>query len=116
MPAAGFARAAAGQHHTQPQLVHLFSLLPPMCATPLFWFLDIRMQGGLKTKNVKVLKNMNGRLRPGSITLLLGPPGSGKSVFMQALSGRLQTGDGTRVSAGGQAGMHACTRLSVCPS
>jgi ABC-type multidrug transport system ATPase subunit len=71
------------------------------------------VQGGLKTRNVKVLKNMNGKLRPGSITLLLGPPGSGKSVFMQALSGRLQTGDGTRVRACGRADRHACLWMSV---
>ncbi len=49
------------------------------------------MQGGLKTAKVQILKNMTGALRPGTTTLLLGPPGSGKSVFMQTLSGRLQS-------------------------
>lgn len=32
-------------------------------------------QGGLKTQKFEILKNMHGVLRPGSITLLLGPPG-----------------------------------------
>lgn len=35
----------------------------------------------------------------GSVTLLLGPPGAGKSVFMQTLSGRLQAGPNVRVRA-----------------
>ncbi len=49
------------------------------------------LQGGLKTAKVQILKNVTGALRPGTTTLLLGPPGSGKSVFMQSLSGRLQS-------------------------
>lgn len=34
----------------------------------------------------------------GKLTLLIGPPGSGKSVFLQALSGRLKPHGGLRVS------------------
>jgi ABC-type multidrug transport system ATPase subunit len=32
---------------------------------------------------VKVLDEVSGVLRPGRLTLLMGPPGSGKSVFMK---------------------------------
>ncbi len=41
---------------------------------------------------------VSGVLKPGRLTLLLGPPGSGKTVFLQALSGRLKTGPRVRVS------------------
>jgi len=36
------------------------------------------------------LKGITGRVLPGKMTLLLGPPGSGKSVLLKALSGRLR--------------------------
>uniref|UniRef100_H3GNF8 ABC transporter domain-containing protein n=1 Tax=Phytophthora ramorum TaxID=164328 RepID=H3GNF8_PHYRM len=36
----------------------------------------------------EILKNMSGTFRPGTITLLLGQPGSGKSALMKMLSGR----------------------------
>jgi len=39
---------------------------------------------------IKVLKNLRGVLLPGRLTLLLGPPGSGKSTFLKALSGRVE--------------------------
>lgn len=35
------------------------------------------------------LSNVNGVLRPGTLTLVLGRPGSGKSALLQALAGRL---------------------------
>ncbi|KAK9816709.1 hypothetical protein WJX72_004056 [[Myrmecia] bisecta] len=37
-----------------------------------------------------ILKNVSGVLKPGRLTLLLGPPGSGKSTFLKALAGQLQ--------------------------
>ncbi|RLN13749.1 hypothetical protein BBJ28_00017787 [Nothophytophthora sp. Chile5] len=36
----------------------------------------------------EILKNASGVLKPGTITLVLGQPGSGKSSFMKVLSGR----------------------------
>jgi shikimate kinase len=41
---------------------------------------------------VDILKGITGRLKPGCLTLLLGPPGSGKSVLLQAIAGRLRLG------------------------
>ena len=37
----------------------------------------------------KVLENVSGVLRPGTLTLLIAPPGHGKSAFMKALTGLL---------------------------
>ncbi|RLN78498.1 hypothetical protein BBJ28_00006395 [Nothophytophthora sp. Chile5] len=36
----------------------------------------------------RVLKNVSGAFKPGSLTLILGQPGSGKSALMKVLSGR----------------------------
>lgn len=38
-------------------------------------------------KTVKILQNVSGAFRPGTITLLVGPPGGGKSMLMKALCG-----------------------------
>ena len=38
---------------------------------------------------LRVLTGVSGKLVPGRLTLLLGPPGSGKSLFMRTLAGRL---------------------------
>lgn len=37
-----------------------------------------------------VLDNVNGLLQPGRMTLLLGPPASGKSVLLKALAGAMK--------------------------
>eukprot|EP00887_Chlorella_sp_A99_P006759 scaffold3.g6759.t1 len=58
----------------------------------------LTLQGGLSTKRVTVLDGINGVLRPSSLTLLLGPPGAGKSVLLQALAGRLQPSHRLRIS------------------
>ncbi|KAK9826588.1 hypothetical protein WJX74_004476 [Apatococcus lobatus] len=54
--------------------------------------------GGLDTAPLAVLKDVQGVLKPGRITLLLGPPGSGKSAFMQVLAGRMKATSFLRVS------------------
>lgn len=40
----------------------------------------------------RILQNVSGVLKPGRITLLLGPPGGGKSMLMQALCGAAPVG------------------------
>ena len=41
-------------------------------------------------QHFRILDDLSGTLRPGRITLLLGPPGAGKSTLLNALAGRLQ--------------------------
>lgn len=43
----------------------------------------------------------------GRLTLLLGPPGAGKSVFMQVLSGRMTADKRLRVRAAPEVGLSA---------
>jgi hypothetical protein len=50
------------------------------------------------TQPKTVLDGMSGVILPGRLTLLLGPPGGGKSVLLQALSGRLRPHSGLRIS------------------
>nr|GLL40122.1 pleiotropic drug resistance protein 2-like [Ipomoea trifida] len=42
-----------------------------------------------KKRVVKILKGVNGIIKPSRMTLLLGPPGSGKTTFLKALAGVL---------------------------
>jgi hypothetical protein len=52
------------------------------------------------TRTVSILKDCKGALVPGTMTLLVAPPGHGKTCFLKALAGRLpQTGvHGRRVA------------------
>lgn len=43
-------------------------------------------------QRVDVLKNLTGRIASQKMTLVMGPPGSGKSSFLKALSGQLHIG------------------------
>lgn len=40
---------------------------------------------------ISILHNFSGIIRPGRMTLLLGPPGSGKTTFLLALAGKLDS-------------------------
>lgn len=53
---------------------------------------------GLRTVSHVVLREASGALLPGRMTLLLGPPSSGKTVLLQALAGQLQQSKTLRVS------------------
>ncbi|PIA60791.1 hypothetical protein AQUCO_00300364v1 [Aquilegia coerulea] len=48
-----------------------------------------RLTGRSQEANVRILKDVNGNLKPGRMTLLLGPPGCGKTTLLLALSGKL---------------------------
>jgi ABC-type multidrug transport system ATPase subunit/ABC-type multidrug transport system permease subunit len=47
---------------------------------------------------VKLIDSVSGVLKPGRLTLVLGPPGAGKSVLLQTLSGRMQKGPHLRIN------------------
>ncbi|KAI7743635.1 hypothetical protein M8C21_012057 [Ambrosia artemisiifolia] len=53
--------------------------------------MDIVMIPGLKSNRAKItiLKDVTGVIKPGRMTLLLGPPGCGKTTLLTALSGNL---------------------------
>ncbi|XP_076900740.1 pleiotropic drug resistance protein 3-like isoform X2 [Bidens hawaiensis] len=52
---------------------------------------EIILIPGLTSKQAKItiLKDVSGVIKPGRMTLLLGPPGSGKTTLLKALSGNL---------------------------
>eukprot|EP01031_Cornospumella_fuschlensis_P039582 gene39582-48189_t len=51
-------------------------------------------------KKVDVVSNLTGRILPRKLTLLMGPPGSGKSVLLKLLSGRFYPMGPTTASGG----------------
>ena len=50
-------------------------------------------------RSLDIVHDASGVLRPHRITLLLGPPSSGKSTFMKALAGRYKRGGDLKVRA-----------------
>lgn len=63
----------------------------------MYSLIPSRIIGQSQKMPVKLLEGVDGVLKPGRLTLLLGPPGSGKSVLLQALSGRLRAHEGLRI-------------------
>lgn len=47
---------------------------------------------------LKIVEGASGVLRPGRFTLVLAPPGAGKTTFLKALSGRLREQSDLRVT------------------
>ncbi|XP_071722010.1 pleiotropic drug resistance protein 1-like isoform X2 [Rutidosis leptorrhynchoides] len=67
-------------------------------ALPSFTNFSINMVEGLlqalhlyssQKRHLNILQGISGRIKPSRLTLLLGPPGSGKTTFLLALAGRL---------------------------
>ncbi|XP_057834777.2 ABC transporter G family member 35 isoform X2 [Cryptomeria japonica] len=54
-------------------------------------FLDILGLSPTKKANLTILKNVSGIIRPSRMTLLLGPPASGKTTLLLALAGKLDS-------------------------
>ncbi|CAK7326251.1 unnamed protein product [Dovyalis caffra] len=54
--------------------------------------------GSKQRTKISVLKDVSGIIKPGRMTLLLGPPGSGKTTFLKALSGK----PGNSLKVGGE--------------
>ena len=48
-------------------------------------------------KQISILSGLSGTIKPGRLTLLLGPPSSGKTTLLKALSGKLKSA-GLKVS------------------
>lgn len=94
--------------------------LPHAVQHALFSFLEAK-------RPLSIVDNASGILRPGRLTLMLGPPSSGKTTFMKALVGRYRhssdlkvcsvgVGMGRVVDAAGVRHCHACRALSCSPS
>ena len=59
-----------------------------------------------------IIDAVSGVLKPGRLTLLLGTPGSGRSLLMKALAGRLRHEASLKVRGGGPGGRH-CGALQL---
>ena len=81
-------------------LTCIFTRLAPRLHSPIF-ILVVPLPQKLfgvhnerEAKPLTILNDLQGRLVPGRLTLLLGPPSCGKSSFMRALTGRLMPAQG----------------------
>ncbi|CAH8313801.1 unnamed protein product [Eruca vesicaria subsp. sativa] len=66
--------------------------LPTLWNTAKRVLFDLVKLTGAKTREAKIsiLNDVNGVVKPGRLTLLLGPPGCGKTTLLKALSGNLE--------------------------
>eukprot|EP01034_Spumella_vulgaris_P038880 gene38880-48011_t len=51
--------------------------------------------GSGKKTRANVINNLTGRILPKQLTLVMGPPGCGKTTFLKALAGQLTVGSAT---------------------
>ncbi|KAG4932201.1 hypothetical protein JHK87_046203 [Glycine soja] len=65
--------------------------IPTLWNTLKEWIFDTTKLPVLKSQNSKIsiIKSANGIIKPGRMTLLLGPPASGKTTLLLALAGKL---------------------------
>ena len=80
-----------------------------------------RRQPDDSTRAVSILKDCKGALLPGTMTLLVAPPGHGKTSFLKALAGRLPAGSlsgrcGPRPRQRGFRGASAALAHRVAPA
>ncbi|KAH8058270.1 ATPase [Aureococcus anophagefferens] len=59
--------------------------------TPLGVLLSRMMHEGETSKHVDILKGVSGAIKPGTLTLVLGKPGAGKTSFLKMLCGMLKS-------------------------
>mmetsp|Transcript_4643 Transcript_4643/g.13342 ORF Transcript_4643/g.13342 Transcript_4643/m.13342 type:complete len:1521 (-) Transcript_4643:659-5221(-) len=86
--------------------------LPSLTNTVKSVFLSLVRQHRVGTQPVSILKDVSGVLQPGKLVLLMGPPGSGKSVFLKALGGRLKPSSELRWS--GEVKYNGLTTQEFC--
>ncbi|MED6182883.1 drug-responsive transcription factor pdr3 [Stylosanthes scabra] len=65
--------------------------IPTLWNTLMGWIIDASKLSILRSQNtrISIIKDASGIIKPGRMTLLLGPPGSGKTTLLLALAGKL---------------------------
>ncbi|RYR31600.1 hypothetical protein Ahy_B01g056429 isoform C [Arachis hypogaea] len=65
--------------------------IPTLWNTLKGWIIDAGKLSILRSQHsrISIIKDANGIIKPGRMTLLLGPPGSGKTTLLLALAGKL---------------------------
>ncbi|KAL6840735.1 hypothetical protein ACP4OV_029599 [Aristida adscensionis] len=66
----------------------LFPRISPLSTAPALTPGLVSQFGSSNKRTVKILKDVSGIIKPSRMTLLLGPPSSGKSTLMRALTGK----------------------------